>query len=357
MAYLAGTRLLCEIAGVVGTYFPRRSMDWLGESDGLLYKHLPVRALDLWARWDANFYVDLARNGYPPPSGGIDYHAAFFPLVPLAMRGISAITGAHPVVAGLILSNALLALAIVLLDRLLRKDLDADGAERAILFLLAFPGAVWLSAPYTEGPFLFFSVAALLCAREGKDAWMALALGAAALTRPNGILLALPAGLELATRAQGSLRPTWRWAWLAVPAAALGAHAAFLAARYGDPLHFIWVQTAWGRGPANPLPAFLTWNHFPDYHAVALASVAAAGAGLLLRERPSHVLFAAITALLPLATGTLKSFPRLMAPNFPLFSIAARALRSRRAIAAYLAVALPLLAFYAFQLGQYGGRK
>lgn len=353
--YVIGTRALCELAGIAGTYFPRLSMDWLGEADGLLYKHLPVRWLDLWGRWDANFYIELASSGYPEPTGGAVYHAAFFPLVPLGMRAISSVTGAHPLVAGILLSNLLLVLAVLLFDRLASRDLGPEGAERAILFLLFFPGALWLSAPYTEAAFLFFSVASMLCARDRRDALMALSLAGAALTRPHGILLTAAVAVELA-HARG-WRPTWRWLWLLVPAAALGAHCAFLAGRYGDPLYFLTLQAAWGRELCNPLSAFLTWNHFPDYHAAALLSLAAVVAGWRTTERPSHVLLAAAQALIPLASGTLKSFPRLMAPNFALFTIAARVLHSRRAVIGYLAVTLPLLAFYAFQLGQYGGRK
>ena len=71
------------------------------------------------AGWDTFYYYTIASDGYHwDPSVFRHYNVVFFPLYPLLMRWGGAALGGHPLLAGLILSVAAFAGALLLLYRL-----------------------------------------------------------------------------------------------------------------------------------------------------------------------------------------------------------------------------------------------
>ncbi len=97
----------------------------------------------------------------------------FFPLYPLLMRWGGAALGGHPLLAGLIVSLAAFAGALVLLYRLARLELGEDYAWRVVLLISTFPYALYFSAVYTESLFLLLSVGAFYAMRRGPAGWVA----------------------------------------------------------------------------------------------------------------------------------------------------------------------------------------
>ena len=86
-----------------------------------LMPHLP--ALDMWAQWDAQHYVNIAVRGYDPPKAP-ESNIAFFPLYPLLIRivliavgRVDTQTGAF---VGLVISNVALFIALLYLSALSR---------------------------------------------------------------------------------------------------------------------------------------------------------------------------------------------------------------------------------------------
>lgn len=82
------------------------------------------------SRWDSSFYVDIARNGYtyqnvPLPS------VAFFPLLPLLIRGVGFVVG-DVLVAGLLVTNIALLAAMMVLYRLVDHEWGGAVADRAV---------------------------------------------------------------------------------------------------------------------------------------------------------------------------------------------------------------------------------
>ena len=59
-------------------------------------------AFTAWERFDALWFLRIAEGGYRLRDGS----AAFFPLYPLAIRGLSFALGGHPFAAATIVSNA-----------------------------------------------------------------------------------------------------------------------------------------------------------------------------------------------------------------------------------------------------------
>ena len=210
------------------------------------------RVIDVWARWDSDWYVQIAQHGYTWPSA----RPAFFPLYPLLVGGLGRLLAGHYVLAGLIVSLAAGAAAFVLFFRLAELKLGRDGAMRATLFLAVLPTTLFFGAVYSESLFLLLSVASFLLAEQGRFRGAAVAAGLAALTRPVGLAL-LPA---LAITAWRSGRRRQSLGALAITPAIFALYPLTLWIWIGHPLAFLTAQSGiWRRhlSPYGPLGGFV----------------------------------------------------------------------------------------------------
>jgi Gpi18-like mannosyltransferase len=204
-------------------------------------------ALQMWAQWDAEHYVSIAVNGYEAPDVSFS-NVTFFPLYPWLMRLLATpfgpVTEQSVALAGLLISNVSLFVALLYLLELVGRDLDLSTARRAVLYVLVFPTTLFLSSVYAESLFLATAVACLYHARRGEwyRAGVAGALGA--LTRPFGILLAVPLLIELVRQRA----PARAWPALALVPAGLAVFFGFLWWQFGDPLAYLQAGRGWGRG-------------------------------------------------------------------------------------------------------------
>src|SRR5262249_44801740 len=123
-------------------------------------------------------------------------------------------------------------------------------ASHAVLVAAAFPFAFFLTAAYTEGPFLAAAVFTLYFARRAEWKWAAVAGLAAGLTRTTVLALVLALTWEYGRQhrwwnRRGHTRfklPTALEALTVVGAApvAIALYSAFLWQRFGTP--WIWVK-------------------------------------------------------------------------------------------------------------------
>ena len=308
--------------------------------------------LAVWGRWDAVHYLDVATKGY----GGTDM--AFFPLFPLLIRILGALTGNH-LIAGLLISNASFFFGLLYLYKLLEHEYDRTVARRAIFYVSIFPSAVFFSAVYTESLFFFLTVASFYYMREHKW-WHAGAIGfLAALTRSEGVLLAVPFAIEWWGTYRTHLREgiASAVAVTLIPAGLL-VYMAYLWVLRGDPLYFSHVQIHWNRHFAPP------WVAFADaftkvFHATAGQIVAnemlEIGFTLLMivvliggwrRLRPSYIAYMGLSILIPMSTSSLMSMPRFALVLFPMFAILARWGEKPWINNAIVAFSLPLLGLF-----------
>ena len=119
---------------------------------------LPLPTEGLWRHfetWDAHHYLHLARFGY----GDQPMSLAFYPLWPFLIRLVAPLFGGNFTLAALALANAFSLVALVLLHRLVARRFDTTIANRTLLLVLAFPGALFLCFAYTEPLFLLLCVA------------------------------------------------------------------------------------------------------------------------------------------------------------------------------------------------------
>jgi hypothetical protein len=315
-------------------------------------------ATDIWARWDSDFFLRIAQNGYD------DASAAFHPLYPGAVAGLGRVFGGHYILAGLVISLLAGAGSFVLLYQLAGKRLGADGARRSVLYLAVFPMALFFQAVYSESLFLFLVLAAFALAEKSSFAAAGLVTGLAILTRAAGLAL-LPALAILAWRNRDRLRALGGLA-LALPVAAI--YPLVLWQQLDDPFAFTDAQDRWHRhfsraGPFGGLWDGLVagWRGLEQFivgHGTHVAGVSARHAAaenlqaavfLLVflaltvvawrRFGAPYGLFAAVSLAIPLSYPSsrwpLLSLPRFGLVIFPFFLALAALTEGRpRALAA-----------------------
>ena len=193
-------------------------------------------------RLDAAWFETIADRGYDFDRDA----AAFFPLYPVLIWGVSAIPGLGTFAAAALISNLALLLALVLLYVLTTRELSESDARRTTVLLLAFPTSFFLFAPYSESLFLLLAVVALAAARSNRWATGAAAGIAAAATRSIGLILAPPSHGR-----RGNARPdanapaasSPRRSWWSVMLLYLG----WWQVHAGDALRPLEVQAHWKR--------------------------------------------------------------------------------------------------------------
>ena len=157
------------------------------------------RALRPFTRWDAAHNLAIARDGYTA-----ERDFAFFPLLPLLVRGLARALRAAPGGARLLREREALALAAVLVSnaafvaaaRALHRltalaTRDARLARRAALVFCATPAGVFFSAAYTESLFAALGFSALAQLHADRPWRAALLFALATACRANGVLGAL----------------------------------------------------------------------------------------------------------------------------------------------------------------------
>ncbi len=321
LAWFVGTRAVLQAIGllsreVLGPFLP------IQEPGAPFTSH---RWLAVWGHWDTRWYLDVATRGYSPepvrPTGEANY--AFFPLYPLLMRLVAWLLG-DPFIAGLVVSNASLLVAGVLLYRLVEADAGQTTAAQSVKYLFLMPTGFVFSGVLTESLFLALSVAAFRSGQLG--AWWAagVAGGFAALSRPTGVLLALPLGWLYFSRVDYRRRSLKEVAWLATIPAGLGVFMLFNWHLTGDPLAFAHVQKAWSKTFSNPVEVLL-WGmgaDRPQLRVGAYFGATVLGLSLCLARVLGFPYFlVCITAVLvPLVGGpiALFSLPRYALGAWPL---------------------------------------
>jgi hypothetical protein len=315
------------------------------------------RVVDVWARWDSHWFVEIAHHGYGVAPGA----PAFYPLYPGLVAGAGRLCGGHYVLGGLLVSLAAAAGSFVLLQHLASTLTDAETARRSVLYLAVFPMSLFLGAVYSESVFLFVALAAFLAAERRAFPWAGVFCGLALLTRPTGAAVLL-----------GVLVLAWRSSRRAVPQVLAPAAALFalfpltLALSGRSALAFTHAERLWYRhtarlGPvggavdaaraawtslrqvltgssAHPYGPRVGADHFAALNLEATAFlVLAAALGVVAWRRlgAPYGLMALVAVIAPVATPAvdqpLLSMPRFTLVAFPIFIALAGVASSPRA--------------------------
>ncbi|HEY5120089.1 MAG TPA: mannosyltransferase family protein, partial [Acidimicrobiales bacterium] len=153
--------------------------------------------------WDGEWFLRAVANGWPSHLPMVDGHVsanttAFFPVFPLVLRVLAAITGLSAAVVGLWVSALTGLSALIAIGHLAREFTDQATAERAALLFAVAPGAFIFNLIYAEG-ILLTCVAVGLLALLRKRWVVAGLLGAvASATSPVGIVFVATCALTVA---------------------------------------------------------------------------------------------------------------------------------------------------------------
>ena len=91
------SRTLIFGAGILGdTMLPTEEGHWIADENSPF--------LSMWAKWDSQYYVDIATNGYWFRPGQ-QSNVAFFPLYPMTMQVVAKFLGGNLILTGFIISN------------------------------------------------------------------------------------------------------------------------------------------------------------------------------------------------------------------------------------------------------------
>ncbi len=356
---------------VVRQFLLVRAAMWVGAAVTLLWSPIrdaaaqpPFRAwiglgdwlFDTFAQWDSVWFLHIARHGYD-----MKETAAFFPLYPLAVRGVSEILRSD-VAAAVLVSVAAGAAAVVVLHRLARPLLGEAGATTTVLLVALYPVAFVFTAAYSDGLFLALAAGSFLAAVRGRSLTAGVLGGLACATRLVGLAL-LPALLVLLwPRGRRGLA---RLAPLLLLPAAVAVYALYLNHRLGDPWAFVHAQGIyWHRHVHSAGPLTGLWlavrdgyqgaselvQHLPraphgtfehrdqwaSWNVVQLLLLAAAAWLTWIAWRRLGVAYGlySLTTLVIVLTSPadlvpLVSLPRFLLGDFPLFLALALLLRDR----------------------------
>jgi Mannosyltransferase (PIG-V) len=289
--------------------------------------------INMWSRWDAGWYLEIAKYGYHYEPGRPS-SAAFFPLYPNAIRFFHALlllpaSDCSYLAAGIALSNISLLASLSYLHQLLSRDCDTPTVARTILIILLFPTSFFFSSAYSESLFLLLTVSSLYYVRTERWLTGCTLASLAALCRSQGIILLLPLLVEYFSQRQWNLRAVRRniLGLLLIPSAVL-LFVCYLRWAFGSWSILFDAQRPWGRRLLAPWYS-LRWviTHASSASSVDDGWLNLAFFVLLLtlttlfsrRLRLSYAVYLWTAVAFFSCWGMLGSIPRLVLGIFPLF--------------------------------------
>jgi len=308
----------------------------------------PRRAFwDIFARWDSQWYFNIAYGGYHYTPEGRD-SIAFFPAYPLLMRYVGRLFGrsqADLYYGGIVVSWTAFVLATIGLYKLARLDVDELAAKRAVLLSMIFPFAFFFGVVYSEALFLAAAVGAFYFFRTRRWLLGGLCGALATGTRVTGILI-WPSLAWIAWRgvmaAGGRWKPPSRDAVfalvaLAIVPAGIGAYSLYIYRLTGHPFEWFKTLELWGYYPGgSPYHAMLRLvRDLVERPIVYIATVPTArfdalnGVTALLfvlaipfvwfRFGTAYGLYMLANLWLPLSSGLFEGLGRYCSVLFPFF--------------------------------------
>jgi hypothetical protein len=291
----------------------------------------------LFCGFDSGWYVDIAKGGYAYPK------FAFMPAYPALIRALGSAIGDYWWAAIAIAWMASFA-SLPLFQAIAERYMERAEAMWATLLMAFFPHIfAFTSIAYSESLFLFLCLVAWLSHIRGKEPISAAAMAMAALSRPYGIIMAIPVALDLLAR-----RDFRRMAWLISPLSSLALWGIFCHLYAGDWMATLTQQEYWARlgMPYGVLRAYI-WSaivegeRLPLLNYYLVAFIALMGYLAFSSTRADWRLgaFSSVGYVALLAMGTLPSLSRFLSFLFPIW-LSIR-LRSHIAGAAALAASFP----------------
>ena len=335
-----------------------------------------------WQRWDAYWYRTIAREGYVSYPG-VQSSVAFWPSYPLLVRSVS---WAFPsiFITGSIVTLCSGAASAVLLRRWAGVFLPRAAAVTTVVLFLVYPyGYYQYGAIYADALFVAVTIGAFLLVERDRLFWAGVVGIVATAARPAGVVVAVALVIRVIelrnlARTDSAQQQLSLWKRLdprvlrrsdspvLLAFCGVGAWSAFLGFRFGDPLLFATVESAWGQG-AGPS----TWLKFRIFEELRdrpleAGTIGHIVQGLLLigalalvprivrRFGWAYALFTlGVIGLALVGTKDFQSSGRYLIGAFPCFAVLAESLAARPPLRfAVLVLSLIALAVMAAAYGR-----
>lgn len=310
--------------------------------------------IERFAGFDGLHYIKIATEGYEQNA------TAFLPVFPLLIRLGIFVTGFSPVTIGIVVSIMSLLVTLYTLPKyLLLLHVKRQQIIWFLLLFLAFPTSFFLQGVYTESVFIAFLILALYMSKRKLYLFAALFGYFAGLSRITGFFLCVPFFFELIadiaykknaylyfSAILKSLKIT-KILYLISPLLGFGTFMAYLWLATGDPLRLAHSQVDFNQNRSinMVLPPQVVWRYLKifvtaqwnfQYFIAVVEFTFTSGVIFLLgydawniyRKKYRHLatrmglnIFAWLSVLLPMSTGTLLSMPRFILPLFTVFLV------------------------------------
>jgi hypothetical protein len=291
----------------------------------------------LFCGFDSGWYVDIAKNGYAYPK------YVFMPAYPALIRALGSILGDYWW-AAISIAWASSFASLPLFQAIAERYMDRVEAMWATLLMASFPHVfAFTSLAYSEPLFLLLCLGAWLSYLRDAMPLSAAAMGMAALSRPYGVMIAIPIALDLLKK-----RDFGKMAWLSIPLGSLAFWGLFCHLFAGDWMATLTQQGYWAKlgMPYGIIRTYLWGAVFGgersqsiNYYLIAFVAIMGYLAFSSARADWRLGAFASAGYLVLLAIGTLPSLSRFISFLFPIW-LSIR-IKSPIAGAAALAISLP----------------
>ncbi|MBE0698288.1 MAG: hypothetical protein IH586_15320 [Anaerolineaceae bacterium] len=305
--------------------------------------------IDIWAHWDARFYLSIIKDGYQMQGqlGDKFTNLAFFPLYPYLVKALTwlawgwtgeKVNDSLTLLVGIILSNLLFLAGMAFLYRLATRHLALNpiAVKRALGLIFAFPVAFIFSCFYTESLYFFLTLAAFSAALERRWMWAGLCAGLVSLARVQGILAAFALLIIYLQNREWKLSAIRADVlWLGLSPLLLGAHLFNLYRLTGSFLAPFAAQAAWGRGQYNFFDGLRIQLEAPvldvyKIDAVLVLLFIACGIYILWKwPVKAFGIYTLLMVIIPISTGMLISASRFLLVVFPVFLLLGEKLKEK----------------------------
>lgn len=292
--------------------------------------------LSLFNKNDSGWYQSIAENGYPKISrieelGGVHKNInygqsswAFFPLYPMLVKSLCWLFNLSFNQSAFILSVFLTFLLILFIYKYIYKVTDNLGlAHFIVIFILAFPYALFLHVYYTESLYFLLVILSFYAIHTDNKICFSISLALLVLVRPNAVFTLIAAFLyyfELRKLSFKSIK-NYRVLLLFLPSIfVLLSFLIFQKIETDSYFAFSLAQKGWDKTLIFPFFALFKSGAL----ALQIGSVITLIFIVLLviyfrKNTPSYNFFSWTNILLPLTAGTTMSMGRYILPIFPIF--------------------------------------
>ena len=290
-------------------------------------------AMDMFNRWDAPHYVDIAKNWYVSnPTLDAYNFIVFFPFYPILIR-LFTVDLNYINLSALIVANVCSLIAFFYLYKLAKLEFNEGIAIKAVLFISIFPTAYFLSVPYTEGLFFALVISSIYYARLGKWQFAGLLSLFAALTRIAGLVLVAVLLVEYFHQKNWKAKKIdLKILWTLFALVGFLIYLNINNQVTGNPFTFMQIQAVhWSNNfdPWTGLTSAYGWATnatYPSNVTIGIAPISFALFGLLMvgigiwrRLRPTYLVYMFLSWGFAISTSWWISVPRYVLAMFPMF--------------------------------------